>query len=131
MTTKSGVNPTQMLVVYVWIDVETKQIVDAGLYTDKIPKAPAGMAGAILGVIEGSASSLVENLANGTLLDGCQWTSTFPTMSWQIAWASCSCYGSPMPMPPNPDLAPVGSPLAFGADEEEEDGDGDEQHEDG
>jgi hypothetical protein len=111
--------------LYVWVDIESKQVIDAAVYGGKfvpmpVKLAPSGrtvvplLAGASQAACENASCDASDKTAQaeakvGMLRavaesDELAWLRSLPTLAWQSAWALCEgvCYAGPMP--PNPAL---------------------------
>lgn len=111
MTSKSG-DYKVFLYVVAWVDKTTKQVVDAGMYRNEIPKPlDPNLAAAMVGMIEGDRSAIASMVAEDRLLadEHFAWIAKMPTIGWQLSWQACTdvpCYASPTP--PNPSI-PAGT----------------------
>jgi hypothetical protein len=95
--------------VFVWIDTETLEVVDAGFYDN-----PPWVQGAFqqIGDHQRCLPAMVGTVPRPTpesleiFGERGRWLEQMPTIQWQLAWAACSgspCYAAPTP--PNEEIA--------------------------
>ena len=98
-----------------WVDRESGQVVDAGVYGWGETPSPnkSGLTPAVLANYrcdQDHATAKASLLAEVAGDPQFEWLRDMPTLRWQLDWATCSgvCYAAPTP--PNPAVAPSGGP---------------------